>query len=141
MPLPRDSSYPRDLSTLGNHLKHHRLDQSLFKKEVAEQLGACVHTVRNWETGRSSPGIRYWPAIIRLLGYDPHPPPRTIGERVYAARRRLGITYRQLGAVLDAPADTVRGWEVHGYAPRKKALEKIEAFLKTVPGVQYWRGE
>ncbi len=139
VPLPPRSDYPRDLSTLGNHLKRCRLDQGLYQKEVAEQLGVCVHTVRNWESGQTAPGIRHWRAIIRFLGYDPHPAPRTLGERIFAARRQLGMTYRELGVVLGVPADAARGWEVHGYAPRKATLTRVEEFQRTVPSVRYWR--
>ena len=140
MALPPDSSYPRELSTFGRHLKRRRLDLGLYQREAAEKLGVCTHTVRNWEAGRSSPVITQWPAIIRLLGYDPHPAPRTIGERVYAARRRLGLTYRALAPMLGVDRDTVWGWETTAHGPRKPTRERIEDFLRTVPSVPYWRG-
>lgn len=122
-------------------MKRARRVQGLCQKEVAEQLGVCVHTIRNWETGRSSPVFIHWPAIIRFLGYDPHPAPRTIVERVYAARRQLGMTYRVIAPFFGIDRDTVWGWEQRGYLPRKRTRERIEDFWKTVPMVRNRRSD
>jgi transcriptional regulator with XRE-family HTH domain len=45
------------------------------------------------------------------LGYDPEPAPTTLGERIQAARRRTGLTQRELGERLGVDQATVRAWE------------------------------
>lgn len=50
------------------------------------------------------PTIRYMPAIIAFLGYNPYPAPQTLPEKLLAARRRLGLTRRQM-AELTFPLD------------------------------------
>ncbi len=135
-----DPTYPNELVTVGNRIRKHRLDLGRTQAETAGELGVCTHTVRNWESGQTAPGVRHWRALIRFLGYDPHPAPRTLGERVSGARRVLGMTYRELASVLGVPADTIRGWEVDGCMPRERTRKQVEVFLKTVPRVRYRRG-
>jgi DNA-binding XRE family transcriptional regulator len=75
--------------TLGEHLRKRRLELGLFQREVAHLLAADSHSVSEWEKDHAKPGIRFWPAIIGFLGYDPHPEPRTLGEGLRAKRRVL----------------------------------------------------
>jgi len=58
--------------------------------EAAEQIGADVFSLINWERGKTEPAIRFWPSIISFLGYDPSPLPVTLGEHIQAERRRRG---------------------------------------------------
>ena len=46
------------------------MDLGIQQKELAQQLGASTWTLRLWEAGRAKPEIRFWPAIMRFLGYD-----------------------------------------------------------------------
>lgn len=58
---------------------------------MATQLGVNEWTVGNWESGQTKPVLRFIPAIIRFLGYDPEPPsPTMIAEHLKAKRRDLG---------------------------------------------------
>lgn len=49
------------------------MDLGLLQREVAQQLGVDKWTVLNWERGKTSPDVRYYPAIIEFLGYNPFP--------------------------------------------------------------------
>jgi len=69
-PLP--PAYPRELRTLGDHLRKRRLDLGLLQRDVAEQLHVHQMTITNWETGRTSPQLRFVPRILSFLGYNPN---------------------------------------------------------------------
>jgi DNA-binding XRE family transcriptional regulator len=45
----------------------------LLQREVAVQLGVTETCLFNWEANISVPEIRYMPAIISFLGYNPLP--------------------------------------------------------------------
>jgi len=55
---------------LGDHLKKARLDRGLPQKDAARAIGCASLTFLHWEKGRIAPDARFWPAILRFLGYD-----------------------------------------------------------------------
>jgi transcriptional regulator with XRE-family HTH domain len=67
----------------------------------------------NWETGRFEPPIRWLPAILRFLGYDPFPPPITVGDRLLHARRQHGWSTSEAARQLGVDRTTWQDWE-HG---------------------------
>ena len=71
-PKPLPAQYPRELNTLGDHLRKHRLDLGLLQREIAEQIGVEESTITNWERQRTVPEIRYIPRIVEFLGYALH---------------------------------------------------------------------
>ena len=68
-PPPRGC--PRELRTLGDHLKKARLLQGLVRREAATALGVSGETIENWETGKTVPRAELRERIVRFLGYDP----------------------------------------------------------------------
>jgi len=68
---PPPAGYPRELLTLGDHLKKRRLDLGLMQKEVARRLGVSKDTVRNWERSRTEPAPLFVSRIVEFLGYAP----------------------------------------------------------------------
>jgi hypothetical protein len=58
---------------------------------LRKQLGVDKTSVFNWEAN-TSPEIRYMPAIIDFLGYDPLPAAKGWGERLVRRRTTLGMT-------------------------------------------------
>ena len=79
-----------DPRTLGEHIKRCRLIRGLTRNEAAKVLGVSPATVVNWETGNIEPSIKSTCAILRWLGYDPYLEPKTLPERLMAARRAMG---------------------------------------------------
>lgn len=79
------------------------------------QLGVSEASVYNWETGRSEPSVRHWPAIIAFLGAYPFRV-ETLAERLLAYRREHGISRRELAEQLGVDEGTIlrreRGYEV-----------------------------
>ncbi len=93
-PLP--PAYPRELNTLGDHLRKRRLDLGLLQKEVAEQLGVGKTSIFNWERNRTTPALWLIPKVIRFLGYTPYPPGGSLAERIrkYRKTNRLSLERR-----------------------------------------------
>ena len=69
---PVSAAYPKELKTLGDHLRKRRLELKMLQKEVAEKLGTTPCTIRNWEKNRSNPSLGFIPKIIQFLGYMPY---------------------------------------------------------------------
>ncbi len=45
----------------------------------------------NWENNRSKPDVRYIPAIIEFLGYNPLPEATTLAPNSFRARTARGL--------------------------------------------------
>jgi len=69
--------YPATPRTVGEHLKRARLDRGIRQKEAPRMLGCGPGTLGTWEKGRVAPDVRFWPAILAFLGYDPRPEPES----------------------------------------------------------------
>jgi DNA-binding XRE family transcriptional regulator len=68
---PKNSAYPTDPKTLGDHLRQKRLDLGMTQKGVADRIGVDEATIYNWEANRKHPAGRLIPRIIQFLGYCP----------------------------------------------------------------------
>lgn len=135
VPKPAGKSYPAELRTVGDHLKRRRLDLRLTQKEVAREIGVCQKTYEYWEQGRTAePELRFYPAIIRFLGYDPTASEATasIGERLRARRRTRGLSRKKAAALLGIDESTLWKWEERGEQarPARRVMRAVEEFLK-----------
>jgi transcriptional regulator with XRE-family HTH domain len=63
-------AYPKELRTLGDHLRKRRLDLGLLQRQVAEQLGVDKTTVYNWESHRTAPPPVYEHRIAAFLSKE-----------------------------------------------------------------------
>ena len=70
---PINPAYPKQLKTLGDHLRKVCLDRALSQPEVASQLKVTTDTITNWELNRYQPQTRFQDHIFRFLGYRPLP--------------------------------------------------------------------
>jgi DNA-binding XRE family transcriptional regulator len=91
---PPDSKYPKQLNTLGDHIRKRRLDLGLFQKQLAEQIGVSEETIYNWESNECSPQIRKISATVQFFCYKPLKASKS--EGAYLARRTLGLTQKQI---------------------------------------------
>ena len=114
------------------------MDLGLLQQDAARLVGCSKAAFLMWEKGRSSPEIRFWPAIVEFLGYDPSPEPRSTAERLKAARRAAGWSQKRLALVLGVDPSAVQDWEA-GKEPHllrcRRAVEKLLGDL----GVGSWR--
>lgn len=67
----KPAMYPKQINSLGDHIRARRLDLKLFQKQVADQIGVHEMTITLWEGNATIPEVRYMPAIIQFLGYNP----------------------------------------------------------------------
>jgi transcriptional regulator with XRE-family HTH domain len=127
---PKSERYPKELNTLGDHIRARRLDLGLFQSQVAERIGVNPLTITNWEGNASQPPVQYIPAIIQFLGYDPLEPSTSFPQRLIATRRARGLTQRQLASELGVDPSTIQGWERGLREPSWKKRELISALLR-----------
>lgn len=93
---PKNPYYPKDLTTLGDHIRKRRLDLGLFQKDVAKKLHTTTSTVINWEKNRCEPELKFYPAIMEFLGYCPIQHPKTLCEKLNLYRIHQGLSFRKL---------------------------------------------
>ena len=120
--------------TLGDHILRRRIMLAITQEEAAERLGVNTWTVHNWETGQRKPEIRFIPALVAFLGYDPEPVDTgTLAGRLVAKRRLLGLSQREAARSLQIDPGTWAGWELGARIAREAHRRAVEGFLEN-PG-------
>ena len=126
----KPNDIPKELSSLGDHLKKRRLTLQQFQKGVSLRLGINEWTYHKWETNKNVPMIRMWPKVIEFLGYDPHGSPTTTAEALCSKRRRLGISRRKAAAMMGVDPGTLEKWERGRNVPTGTHEATVRTFLK-----------
>jgi DNA-binding XRE family transcriptional regulator len=106
----KPSKYPKQINSLGAHIRARRVDLKLLQKQVADQIGVHELTITGWERNTTVPEVRYMPAIIQFLGYNPLPAARSLPERLVTARKALGLSQWKMVAKLGVNPATLVGW-------------------------------
>jgi transcriptional regulator with XRE-family HTH domain len=127
---PKSDRYPKELNTLGDHIRARRFDLGLFQSQVAELIGVHPLTITNWEGNTSQPPVQYIPAIIQLLGYDPLESSTSFPQRLSVRRRARGLTQKQMASELGVDPSTIQDWESGLREPSQKKLGLIATFLR-----------
>lgn len=135
-PKPPPEGYPQDPDSLGTPLRQARMDRGLLQREVAEELGVHPDTVKNWENGRTEPSLRAVPKILKFLGGFTLKSPdfdENFSGWLTLARRKLGLSQRELADRLGVTEKTVRGWERGKHRPTREHRERLEEVLALSP--------
>jgi len=103
------------------------MDLGLGQRRVAEILDANPWTYLLWEHDRTRPTPRFVPGILKFLEYDPLPKGQTLGERLRAARRALGLSHGALARKLGVDPSTVLNWERGRHTPPVQYVPRIVA--------------
>lgn len=130
---------PKELKTIGEHIRAWRITNGLLQKDVSRILGITEESVVRWESG-TTPFIRYMPGIIKMIGYIPlHIDTSTLGGKIWYCRYLLGETSREFGRRMSVDGATIRYWEKNKIVSTRYAqkVEKvcnriIESYLKTL---------
>ena len=127
---PQDPAYPAQLETVGDHLRKRRLDLNLLQKVVARQIGAHITSLWAWETNTKTPALRYYPAILKFLGYDPwQGEDESFAQKIKKYRYRNGLSQVQLASMLKVDPRTVSDWEAGRKQPSKVNRNRLEDLL------------
>jgi transcriptional regulator with XRE-family HTH domain len=135
---PRPKPYPEHPRTLGEHIKKRRLELALTQAQAAKVLMISPSTVLNWETGCTSPSIRYLPSVFTFLGYYAFPEPTTVGERLLQNRRKRGWSIREAAEALGIDPGTWRDWEAGKTILHRTHRALLARFL-SLPGQELCR--
>jgi len=101
----------------------------LQQKAAANEIGVAHDTLRNWESGRSEPGVSFLPALIQFLGYDPLPEPRTPGAAIRRRRRLLGMSQERLACLAGVDEATVTRLEADTPRMAGRSIRTVRDFL------------
>jgi transcriptional regulator with XRE-family HTH domain len=122
--------YPKQINSLGDHIRARRLDLKLLQKQVADQIGVHHQTITGWECNATVPEVRYMPAIIQFLGYNPLPAASSLPERLVTARRELGLSQRKMAERMGVDPASLGGWEAGRHQPTGKSLDLLARVLQ-----------
>jgi DNA-binding XRE family transcriptional regulator len=86
-------------------------------------------SVFTWERNAANPQVRYMPAIIEFLGYNPLPDANTLAERLVHQRSTLGFSQKDVAQRLGVDASTLAQREQGKKEPTGAVLRQVEAFL------------
>jgi transcriptional regulator with XRE-family HTH domain len=92
------------------------------------RMAVDERTVSAWERDRE-PFVTHYPAIVEFLGCEPWSEPKTIPERLLAARRRRGLTIESTAAEFGLEPSTVWWWEAGRKPHRLADRARLEAFM------------
>jgi len=79
----------------------------MTQAEVAKEIGVCEPSVLFWEANTVNPEIRYMPAVIRFLGYNPLPVAKTLAEQLVRHRTTLGMPQKDAARTMGVDQGTL----------------------------------
>lgn len=112
--------------TIGGHVRSRRLELGLTLAKAGEAIGVCWNAVMRWEGGSRIPDVTSMPAVIRFLGYDPRPEPKSFPEWLRWLRGSLGLHQPAMAALLGVPSASLHAWEKQIYLPRPARLNAVK---------------
>jgi len=136
---PTSPSYPKSLTTIGDHIRKRRLDLGLTQKQVAARFGVKAMTLWHWENNATTPSFKYWETIRQFLAYDPLPTPKTFCEMLVHRRKLLGISQKRAAEQLGVDPSTLGRWERGEGHPSAWHGARIDVFLNHFRNT-IWRG-
>jgi DNA-binding transcriptional regulator YiaG len=132
---PVNKGYPRELKTIGDHIRKRRLDLGLLQKGVALLICVDKTTIMNWERGHREPAIWALPGIIQFLGYVPFELGHTLPEQLMGYRKIRGLSRKKLARILGVDEGTLWRWETGRRRPQGEYARRVRALLARSPEV------
>jgi transcriptional regulator with XRE-family HTH domain len=128
---PLSKAYPKELLTLGDHIRKRRLGLMLTQKQVAHAIGVDEATVWNWEKDRTKPLTKQIPAIVSFLGYDPFPSgDRTLADKVLRYRLSNGLSLKKLAMQIGIDPATLSRLERSNGKSFNSITSKVSGFIR-----------
>ncbi len=104
----------------------------LLQRDVAEQIGADKMSISNWENGLTKPDLKYMPALIRFLGYNPMPLANGWADRLVQGRTAMGLTQKEAARQLRVDPSTLARWERGEREPTGTFAARASHFLAAI---------
>ncbi|MEO1576680.1 MAG: ATP-binding protein, partial [Pseudomonadota bacterium] len=127
------AGYPKQIGTLGDHIRAVRLTRGQYLKHVGDFIGVTMDTVLNWEQNENSPATTYYPKIMEYLGYCPVPEEAwdaNLGGRAKLHRIHRGLSIKRAAAEIGVDPTSLARWEKQGHDPTRKYQELLRKFLE-----------
>ncbi len=128
---PLSAAYPKNLTTIGNRIRHGRLEKGLLQEDVAKVIGVTTDCITNWENNRSEPQVQYYPKIIEFLRNNPFPSNRdSFSFSIKEFRQKNGLSHKKMGALFQVNASTISSWEKGKNQPKSSNLSMLKKILQ-----------
>jgi hypothetical protein len=88
-------------------------------------------SIYNWEVSMAVLEIRFMPANIQFLGYNPLPEAKTLAEQLVRQRTALGMSQKEAALKLDVDDGTLARWERGERDQRASSWDAWIGFLPT----------
>ena len=127
---PQNPAYPKELRTIGDHIRKIRLDRGMLQKEIAESLDVSEETIVNWENSHRNPMIHHMPKIIEFLGYQPREEQdlAALGHELLAYRKTKGLTQKQLADIIGIDDKSLSKIERNPTRCFRRTLDRVLTF-------------
>lgn len=131
VPKPKGDKYPKQLLTIGDHIRKRRMDLGLLQRDVSNIIGTkSIDAVRNWELGKGDPQIHHMPDVIKFLGYIPISVCiDTLGDKIKTYRILKGLGHKAMGEQLNVNGSTIGSWEQNEFLPHKEKLLELNELM------------
>ncbi len=129
-----DHRYPKELKTIGDHLRKRRLDLGLRQKDVGALVGAAKPTVDAWEHRATRPSGEVLRRLVEFLGYEPAEAasPTTLVRQLSALRRELRLARSEAAEILGLSYEALWAWETGRRQPRGRSIAILRASLRLI---------
>lgn len=125
--LRKPKGYPKNLITIGDHIKAKRLDKGLHQKEVSKMFKITTDTLINWELGKYEPPLHRYKKISDFLGYCFYnQPANTLALKLKYIRCYLfGMEKIPFAKHTGFDPSSIRYWENEKSRPLEKSMQKL----------------
>jgi transcriptional regulator with XRE-family HTH domain len=129
-PIP---GYPAEIRHIGHELLKRRLDLGLQQRDAARSLGVHPGCLENWEYGRKKPADRFYPAIIRFLGFNPLTEAVSLGGSIRRERISRGWSRARLASIASVDEATVARLERNVPRTARRPTDRVLRALMLIP--------
>lgn len=110
----------------GKRIQKKRLMIGMSHTVLSKHLGVDKKQIRHWEYGLSSPFNRYAEMVDK---WPSEPANGILAQRIREKREELGLTQKELAALLDVSLGSIKAWENQRIFPSSDYLTRVIRWL------------